>query len=143
MIPSKEDKGCRQVNYTQQMTKAQHDTASLTGVINDSTLDMCQQRDMAVEKASTILGCDAQDGIASRIWSPSSRSLQFCTRVPRDDRQLGGSPQRGACGDEGLQTRRVAVLLGKAGMCRNRHGSEEMFNLFKEEDTLERSSLRS
>lgn len=41
MIPSKEDKGCRQVNYTQQMTKAQHDIASLTGVINDSILDMC------------------------------------------------------------------------------------------------------
>lgn len=35
--PSKEDKGCRQVNCTQQMTKAQHATASLTGVINDST----------------------------------------------------------------------------------------------------------
>lgn len=86
------------MNYTQRMTKAQHDTASLTGVINDRTLEMCQQRDMAVEKASTILGCDAQDGIASWIWGPPSPSLQFCTRAPQDDRQLGGSPQQGVCG---------------------------------------------
>lgn len=33
--------------------------------------------------------------------------------------------------DEGLETRRVAVLFGKAGVCRNRHGSEEMLTFSK------------
>lgn len=102
---------------------------------------MCQQRDMAVEKASAIFGCDVQNGISSWIWGPSSLSPQFWTPVLWDDRRMGGRPQWGICSDEGLRGGKLQCFLEKLaclGM-----GKERDVNLFKGDDTQERSSLSS